>query len=119
MRYIWYLIAVLWPATLLADTVIPSDRVTTGVNIREQATSNRQSLGLLRPGEPLDYGGSEGRWRQVRLPDGRPGFVSKSWTTRQRGLATRDQDELRIDYLNIGGGSCAVVEWWSGKNVCR
>ena len=110
MHRFWFLIIFLSSGAALADTVTPSDRVRTGVNVRAQATSSSEPIATLRPGDVVDYLDSEGRWYQIRLPDNREGFVSKSWTVRQRELAARQQDELRIHYLNIGGGTCTIAE---------
>jgi hypothetical protein len=53
-----------------ADTVTPSDRVVTHVNVR--ATKD----------EGLEYVSEVPGWYQVQLGNDREGFVSKSWTKR-------------------------------------
>jgi competence protein ComEC len=50
------------------------------------------------------------RWHEVRLPDGTTGFVSKAWTRVTHAVAARAEDELRIHFLNVGTGSCTIVE---------
>ena len=93
----------------------PSDRVVNGVNVRERATSSSPAIHLLRPGDVVDYVATEGRWYEIRLEDGRLGFVSTSWTDRHRAeaappLTAREQDELRVHYLDVGNGTCTVIE---------
>ncbi len=96
-------VLLLVPSVAIGDVVVPSDRVTSRVVVREDTSAASDNIGSLRPGEQLEYLGSVPRWHQVRLPDGRPGFVSKSWTRVVR-------DELRIHFLNVGAGTCTVVE---------
>lgn len=92
------------------DLVTPSDRVVTHVNIRAGASGDAERIGQLDIGEALPLVASVPHWYQVRLPDGRTGFVSKAWTTTFVGLAPRREDELRVHFLNIGAGTCTVVE---------
>jgi competence protein ComEC len=95
---------------LAQDRVIPSSRVTSFVNIREAPDGDSNEKGRLAVGESLPFVSSVPQWYEVRLADGTSGFVSRAWTTVTGALAARQQDELRIHYLNIGAGSCAVVE---------
>jgi competence protein ComEC len=92
------------------DLVTPSDRVTTRVNIRAQPAASAAPLGRLEIGEGLPLVSSDPYWYEVRLADGRSGFVSKAWSTISLALAARQENELRIHFLNIGAGSCTVVE---------
>ena len=115
MRVVFCLVATLWFGIALGDTVTPSDRVVNGVNVRERATSSSPAIHLLRPGDVVDYVATEGRWYEIRLEDGRLGFVSTSWTDRHRAeaappLTAREQDELRVHYLDVGNGTCTVIE---------
>jgi len=50
------------------------------------------------------------RWYRVRLGDGTTGFVSKSWVRVEKDLADRQSNEIRIHFLNIGAGTCTLVE---------
>ena len=92
------------------DLVTPSDRVATHVNIRSSAAENATEIGHLNIGEALPHVRSVPRWYEVQLPGGQTGFVSKAWTTVSRALAPRQQDELRMHFLNIGTGTCTVLE---------
>ena len=67
-------------STALADTVVPSDDVTTRVVVRASASSSSAQVGSLLPGEMADLVGSVPNWYEVRLANGTPGFVSKRWT---------------------------------------
>ncbi len=70
----------------------------------------RQPQPGLSIGQALPLVRTLPRWYEVQLPGGVTGFVSKSWATVLRGLAPHQPDELRTHFLNIGAGSCAVVE---------
>ena len=92
------------------DSVTPSDRVRTHVNVRAEPREDAAEVGELRIAEALPLVGSVPRWHQVRLPSGQTGFVSKAWTTVSQALAPRRQDEIRIHFLDVGAGTCSVVE---------
>ena len=49
-------------------------------------------------------------WREVRLDDGRSGFVSKSWTVVVPGPPPGGEQELRIHFLSVGAGTCTIVQ---------
>lgn len=105
------LLAILAPTLASADRVVPSDRVRRAVIVYEQPDADSARRGRIRVGESAELLRSVPRWHEVRLEDGDTGFVSKSWTRVIRGgLAPREQDELRIHYLNIGAGTCTLVE---------
>lgn len=61
-------------ATIITARVIASDRV----NVRSEPTRASQPLTSLAPGETVPVIGrnGDGSWIQVRLPDGREGWVS-------------------------------------------
>ena len=90
--------------TFAQDLVTPSDRVTSHVNIRSAPSTDAIEIGQLRPGESLPLVESVPRWYEVRLADGSTGFVAKSWTTITQLLAPKEEDELRIHFLNVGTG---------------
>jgi competence protein ComEC len=94
----------------LEDRVVPSDRVTSFVFIRTEPDSASAERGRLHVGESIPLIGSIPRWYEVQLPDGTTGFMSKAWTRVAHALTTRQEDELRIHFLNIGAGNCAIVE---------
>ena len=100
----------LWGSASAQDLVTPADRVSTHVNIRAAANENAAQIDQLGVGEALPLVRSVPRWYEVQLPGGQTGFVTKAWTTVSRALVPRQQDELRIHFLNIGAGTCTVVE---------
>jgi len=61
-------------------TVVPSDRVVTGVSLRVSATTGSYRIGLLRPGESAIFLGEVPGWYHVEHPTLGQGFVSKGWT---------------------------------------
>jgi hypothetical protein len=63
-----------------ADLVVPSQRVRSGVLVREYATRDSRPLASLRPGDEAEYLTSVPGWIHVRLGDGTRGFVSRAWT---------------------------------------
>lgn len=92
------------------ERVVPSERVTTFVHLRAEPRADSAERGRLQIGQSLPLVGSAPRWYEVQLPDSTTGFISKAWTRVTHGLRTRQQDELRIHVLNIGTGTCTVVE---------
>jgi beta-lactamase superfamily II metal-dependent hydrolase len=92
------------------DVVVPSERVTSFVHIREQPTTAGASKGRLRPGESLPFVRNVPRWREVRLPDGTSGFVSKSWTEVVAAPGVPVGVLLRIHFFSVGSGACTLVE---------
>ena len=94
-----------------ADRVVPTERVRSRAVVREQPTSQSADIGSLRPGESLEFVRNVPRWREVRLSATQTGFVTKSYTrVVSEGLRARQQGDLRIHFLNIGAGTCTVVE---------
>ncbi len=91
------------------DQVVPSDRVTNFVKVREDSSSDSPKIGELRPGQSLPLIRSVPRWHEVRLADGMPGFVSKSWT-RVVPTPLGGADDLVIHFLSVGAGTCTLVE---------
>jgi len=90
-----------------SDLVVPSERVSVGVNVRERPNANSLILDVLTPGEQLEYVGSVPGWHEVILDDGRHGFVSKSWTVvRPSGTAT---GTVTIDVVDVGTGLAIVI----------
>jgi hypothetical protein len=60
--------------------VVPSERVTSRVIVRERPDTRSPEIGSLRPGESAEYLGSVTGWHRARLANGDRGFVSKGWT---------------------------------------
>ncbi len=100
------------PAVVSAQEVVPSERVRHSVLVRAEPASSSRVVDRLRVGERAQLLTSVPRWHEVRLPNGATGYVSKSWTRVVESVLpdTRSEDDLRIHYLNIGAGTCTVVE---------
>jgi competence protein ComEC len=94
----------------VADSVIPSSRVTSFVWVRTAPDTESAKVGKLTVGESADLVGQVPRWYEVTLSDGTRGFVSKAWTTITQGLSELSAQEIRIHYLNVGTGTCTLVE---------
>jgi beta-lactamase superfamily II metal-dependent hydrolase len=99
-----------WVPAAAQDLVTPSNRVITHVNIRAATTTDSSDLGDLEIGEGLPLVGDVPFWWEVELPDGGRGFVSKGWTDIAVALQPREEDELRIHFLDVGAGSCTIIE---------
>ena len=67
-------------ATAQAQEVIPSEKVTRRVILREAATQRSADVGSFRPGERAELLEAGDDWHHVRLPGGDEGFVSAAWT---------------------------------------
>jgi beta-lactamase superfamily II metal-dependent hydrolase len=99
-----------------ADFVVPSDRVTSGVVIRKRPTSDSPSLGLLRPGDRLEFAGFVPGWNRVQLANGQFGFTSKSWTQVVEDAVTPSGPPLAtvgdfmIHAVDVGTGLALLVK---------
>ena len=63
-----------------ADQVVPSSRVTSHLNVREQQTVGSRVVGTLNPSESAELVESVPYWYHIKLHDGTPGYVSKAWS---------------------------------------
>lgn len=86
--------------------VVPDDRVVRTVNVREGPGTDTLMIASLRPGEVLEQTGEVPNWYQVRLPDGRQGFVSKAWTLPLDGV----EGIYRVHAIDVGTGLAVFVE---------
>ena len=94
----------------------PSYRVTTGLNVRAGPSRDSPIVGLLRLGETAELVERVPRWYRILLKHGREGYVSKSWAVvlpdndAKQGLPPKREDELQINFFNIGAGTCTLIE---------
>jgi beta-lactamase superfamily II metal-dependent hydrolase len=89
----------------LADVVTPTEDVTTGVVVRESASSQSALLGVIRPNEQAVLLGSVPNWHRVELPNGVQGFVSKRWTrVLSSGGPAAASPSFTIDTVDVGTG---------------
>ena len=103
----------------LSDVVSPSDRATSGVFVRERPSANSANIGTIQPGQQAELVGSVPYWYQVKLPDGRVGYVSKSWTQVQPTAAaaaptaaptSATSAEFSIHVVDVGTGLAIAVK---------
>jgi competence protein ComEC len=90
-----------------AEQVRPSERVETGVIVRAAPSTAAERVASLLPAEAFELIGQVPGWYRVRLPDGRTGYVSKSWTV---VVATTEGQLFRIHGIDVGTGLAIFVE---------
>jgi competence protein ComEC len=96
-----------------ARDVVPTERVSTAVLVREGPSTDTGIIGRLRPGDRATLVGDVSGWYEVELADGRRGFVSKAWTN-----ATDDGDagvlpsasRFAVHVIDVGTGLAVFVE---------
>ena len=74
------LTALLASAPLLADVVVPVDKVESHVNVRAATDGDSMVIGRLEQGNSMPYLGSEDGWHRVDLSGGATGYISADWT---------------------------------------
>src|SRR5262245_21220959 len=89
------------PPAAWSDVVVPSDRVTSHVIVRESASGSSLAIGQLAPGESALLITSVPHYHKVRLADGKEGFVSKSWT---RVIHNAQVPHFEVHFLDVGTG---------------
>jgi competence protein ComEC len=95
---------------LAAPAVAPSSRVTAAVVVRAAPSSQSEALARLRPGEALALQGEVPGWYRVTLPDGRTGYVSKSWTDVVAQTAVPGAPVWHVHFVDVGTGLATFVE---------
>jgi len=103
---LWLLVA-LPAAAWAAPTVSPSARVQSRVIVRAAPSTDAERIGTLEPGQLLEVLGSQPYWYQVRLPDGRTGYVSRAWTV---VTETAADGQYRMHVIDVGTGLAVFVE---------
>lgn len=107
-------------ASAQADEIRPSDNVVSGVVIRAAPTTQSERLGLLSPNEALAFINDRPNWYEVRLADGRRGFVSKRWTVRivapeeEPSAPLAGADAMYVHFVYVGQGAGAILEFPCG-----
>lgn len=113
MKYLFCLLAILTGVStaVAAPSVQPSERVERNVVVRSAPTTESAPLDALHPGERLDLVGDVPRWYEVRLPDGRRGYVSKAWTI---VVDVALEGVLRVHFIDVDQGAAALLEFPCG-----
>lgn len=84
--------------SIAQDRVVPSDHVTSHLNVRSEPNTNSERIGRLYPGESAEFLESVPYWYRVRLQDSTEGYVSKSWSQ----IITSSEDRvIRLGAWNI------------------
>lgn len=106
------------PSTGFAENVVPTDRVTTKVNVRKTNESDSPIVGALRPGDSAQYLEEEpGRYR-IKLSNGTEGYVSKGWTRLvAAGAAAAGGGQLRFTFIDVGQGDSTLIECPNGRHI--
>lgn len=119
MRVLASLCAALWlslASLARADEITPNDRVTNGVVVRASPSAASARLGLLRPGESLEFSADAPGWYEVLLPDGRTAYVIKSWTLRvetpsgPEPAVAAPAARFRLHVIDVGTGLALFLE---------
>lgn len=87
------------------EEVQASGRVRKFVVIRAEPSASSAQLDALEPGERLLLEESLPGWNKVKLPDGRSGYVSKSWTKVLAEVAA-----YLVHVIDVGTGLAVFVE---------
>ena len=92
--------------------VTPSSRVKRNVVVRSEADGDTV-IGALNPGDEAALLGQTSRWYQIRLPDGRIGYVSKSWTVITEDgqpFAATSAAPIKVHVIDVGTGLATFIE---------
>src|SRR3546814_5893787 len=82
------LLSLLGASRAAADDIVPSERVSSAVLVREGPSTDTAILGRLRPGDSARLVGEVSGWYRVELPDG----------TRSEEHTSELQSLMRISY---------------------
>lgn len=106
------LLLVVPPQAAFAEQVRASDRVERNVVVRAAPTTQSEPIGALSPGDTLEVINDDiPRWYEVRLPDGRTGYVSKSWTVLAPDAPTDvSAGGFLIHSIDVGTGLAVLIE---------
>ena len=83
-----------------ADQIIPSDRVQTQLNVREQPDVASPIVGSLLSNDMAELVGDIPYWYHIQLSDGIKGYVSKAWSERV-ATVTGEGRLIRLGAWNI------------------
>lgn len=93
----------------------PTDRVTTGLNVRENANSDSPVKAVLHPGDRVTQLEAVPYWYKVQLTDGTEGWAAKAYlqvvpipATPAGGL---DLARLRIHFIDVGIGDAILIDY--------
>lgn len=106
-------IVLLISQSVTADTVIPSDRISTSLKVRADSSASSETVGRLYKGDSAQYLDSVPHWYHVRLSNGVEGYVHKSWSER----LSSSQGSLQIHFIDVGQGDATLVQCPNGESI--
>ena len=107
------LLSLLGASRAAADDIVPSERVSSAVLVREGPSTDTAILGRLRPGDSARLVGEVSGWYRVELPDGTHGYVSKAWTLVIGGTPPGEAltgAAYKVHVIDVGTGLAIFVE---------
>jgi beta-lactamase superfamily II metal-dependent hydrolase len=109
--FLLFLAALCCASEAIAEpTVAPSERVRRNVVVRASPDGHGAPIAALNPGGTLPLDGEVPGWYRVRLPDGRIGFVSKSWTLLVPETTIAAAGAYRVHVIDVGTGLAVFIE---------
>jgi len=121
MRHIFHSFVAILLITIgaLADTVVPTERVTNSVRVwADLANRDGEPIGHLRPQDTATWLASVPYYYEVRLQSGEVGYVAKSYTRRVPDQPVPAvQGDLQIHFINVGQGDSSLVICPNGQTI--
>ncbi|MFV1985514.1 MAG: MBL fold metallo-hydrolase [Thiohalomonadales bacterium] len=114
--YFVFILLLSFAVNIYADTIEPSNRVTSRLKVKEAPSSQSSVVMYLYPGQQLPLLSKENRYYyKVQLPNNNSGWVSKSWS---RIVSSSSQNNnLAITFFNVGQGDSALIVCPNGHNI--
>lgn len=104
------IVALTWLcAPAVADTVVPTDDVSSSVTVRQSPSAQSSKVGSLRHGDQAQLLGSVPGWYRVQLADGTVGFVAKRWTRVVPSSLPPSNAVYTMDVVDVGTGLGVLV----------
>lgn len=113
MKQLIVLIIFLISVPVSAETIVPSSRVSSYLNIREQANVQSSVVGTLHPNESAELLESIPYWYHVRQNNGILGYVSKAWSSR-----ISDAEEIG-ELIRLGSWNIKKLGHGTSSNFSR
>jgi competence protein ComEC len=113
-RFLSFLALVGLAGAASAEQITPSSRVKRAVVVRVLPETDAPAVDRLRPGDQVLLVEERPGWYKIRLPDGREGFVSKSWTVlvgaNSEAATTTGTGPFKVHVIDVGTGLAVFIE---------